>query len=178
MGLTATMESASAVEAAITVEPSAMLATVELTTTMKSFSAVKALVPAESLSAVPSAVSTEFAAVTESVVIFTKFAPVTESIAVSIPAAPIVAAPSAIVPSAVVATEPRTSAYEHISVKIIRTIVAIRSTRVGRVPVISVGAYRRRPNVDGRDSNPNSNPNLRMRCPRHNHEQPEQDDVF
>jgi hypothetical protein len=108
---------------------------------------------------------------------------VSKSVPVSIPAATVIATRSAIVAATVESVKPRTRAYKHASDKIIRAVVAVRCATVWRIPIVAIGAGRSRFNVSWRDvawpeSNPHTNPNLRMGCARHYHANSEQYSIF
>jgi hypothetical protein len=96
---------------------------------------------------------------------------------ISMPSTGTIVAPSAIVTATVEAStsieamEPRTSTNKNASDEIIRAVVAVRCTGVGGIPIVAIGADRRRldigrPSVDWSDANPYSKPNLRVGSPR------------
>jgi hypothetical protein len=87
--------------------------------------------------------------------------------------------------AAVEAVEPWTGADEHAPGKVVRAVITVRRACVGRIPVVTVGADRGRPDV-GRssvnwprpDSNPNSNLSVSSPRARHRHKKSQQDSVF
>jgi hypothetical protein len=136
------MKSTAAVEAAAiatTVEPAPTVEAVAAAeaTAMEALATTKPLVTAESAATMP------FASATPSTLPSESLAPA-ESVMVSIPTATIKAAQSAIIATTVVATEPRPSANEHTTDKIVRPIVAVRRAGIRRIIVIPVDAIRRR----------------------------------
>jgi hypothetical protein len=166
----ASVKSTFTMEGATSMEAFAVAAFVELLAIMEAFPTAETLVSAESIAIMPFASLAELVAVSKSV-------------PVSIPAAPVIGARSAIVAAAVEPVKPRTRSYEHAPDKIIRAVVTVRRATVWRIPIIAIGAGRSRSDVGWRDvawpeSNPETNPNLRMGCARHYHANSEQYSIF
>jgi hypothetical protein len=113
-----------------------------------------------------------------------EFAVTAEAVFMPIPIAPVKTRPAPVEPAAAVVTmEPRTSADKYASDKVIGTVVAVWRASVGGIPIVAVRADWRdvnvsRPAINRRNSNSNSEPNLRVGCSRHNHAKPEQNSVF
>lgn len=94
------------------------------------------------------------------------------------PAAAIETVPSAVVAaSAIEPVEPWTGTDEHAACKVIRTVVAVRRARVGRVAVITVSADRRS-GICRRYSESDSDPDLRAGRTCHGQHDAEQHCIF
>jgi hypothetical protein len=102
--------------------------------------------------------------------------------AVAVPSIVAVEAATTIESAAVVtAVEPGTRADEHAPCEVIRTVVPVRRASIRWIPVIAIGANRRRRNVSRPNSDPNSKPNLRMGstpCTCNHYQKREQNSVF
>ena len=140
---TTTVGSATTVRPASTMEAAAV-------TTVERLSPVEsaAVTAAETLSAMEAATVVKSAVTVEP---FTATEPVTVPAAVTaetLAAAESVAAvepmPPAIIAAAAPAVEPRTGADKHAAVKIVRTVVSVRSAGIRRIAVIAVSTIRRR----------------------------------
>jgi hypothetical protein len=85
--------------------------------------------------------------------------------------------------TAIKSVEPWTSAYKHSTLKVIRSIVPVRSAGIRLVVVISICASGRwtyifGPAVTWADAYSNSPPYLRVRTPRDNHAKPDQNRIL
>lgn len=89
------------------------------------------------------------------------------STAISITAAAIEPGP------AIEAMEPRTRANKDATRKVIRPVITVWRASIGCIPIVAIRACRRCTNVPWSNSDPYSNPNLRMSGSRHNHAKPE-----
>jgi hypothetical protein len=77
--------------------------------------------------------------------------------------------------SAIVATaEPRTRANKYAPGKIIRAVITVRRACVRGIPIVAICACRAGPHIGWAILNRN----LRVGRPRHNHEKPEQNNIF
>jgi hypothetical protein len=74
--------------------------------------------------------------------------------------------------------EPWTGTHEHAPVKVVRAVIAIRCARIWGIPVVSIGTNWSRTNVGWTKTDPYSDPDLRVGCPRHNHAKPEQNSIL
>jgi hypothetical protein len=134
---------------------------------IESSAAVEALVPAEPITPVPSASATKSTAT-----VVPASSSIESSTTVAAPSTAVVTTPSA----TVVAMEPRPRAYEYAAFKIIWAVVAIRSARVGRIVIVTICAYWRRPNVGW--TKLNCDLCMGSACPCHHHKKPHQNSVL
>jgi hypothetical protein len=80
--------------------------------------------------------------------------------------------------TAVVTVEPRTGAHEHAPGKVVRAVIAIRCACIWGIAVVSIGTNGSRTNVGWSITDPYSDPDLRVGCPRHNHAKPKQNRIL